>query len=101
MTEYYIVPTSYGEDFLAQSLGVPHVSAHGKLPKRAKCHYCGTHATTRDHVVPQAKFGVNRWWNLVPSCASCNNRKGAAVGSCTCEFCYRARFFMSQHNAEM
>lgn len=41
-----------------------------------KCGYCGKHATTIDHVVPQSRAGGKRdWLNTVASCERCNARK--------------------------
>lgn len=49
------------------------------------CHYCGTMTkradVTLDHVYPKALGGRNEARNLVPACFSCNQRKGARVGS--------------------
>jgi hypothetical protein len=51
-----------------------------------KCVYCGVKLTTKaghphsyhpDHVLPVIKGGGNDVANLIPSCATCNTRKGA------------------------
>lgn len=46
-----------------------------------RCQYChkepGPAKLTLDHVVPRAQGGESTWQNLVASCKSCNNRKGA------------------------
>jgi 5-methylcytosine-specific restriction endonuclease McrA len=60
-----------------------------------KCFYCGTELHYQevldwggkavqsialwdvDHVIPVSKGGGNEMDNLVPSCRSCNNKKGA------------------------
>lgn len=49
---------------------------------RGVCFYCGTFLTkghplrTVDHVIPRAKGGANRMWNLVVACKPCNRDKG-------------------------
>jgi len=44
------------------------------------CLYCGKTFSrsllTRDHVMPQARGGRDRWENCVTACKSCNNHKG-------------------------
>ncbi len=42
---------------------------------RHACAYCGRHATTIDHVLPQSRGGGSTWLNTVAACASCNHRK--------------------------
>jgi hypothetical protein len=55
------------------------------MPAGHDCHYCGTPATTRDHVVAKTRGGSNACWNLVPACLGCNNRKGARADRiCPC-----------------
>jgi 5-methylcytosine-specific restriction endonuclease McrA len=39
------------------------------------CAYCGRHATTVDHVLPQSRGGESSWLNTVAACAPCNHRK--------------------------
>ena len=39
------------------------------------CAYCGRHASTVDHVLPQSRGGASTWHNAVAACASCNHRK--------------------------
>ena len=41
------------------------------------CYYCGSDWTQIDHVIPLARGGSDTLLNLVPSCARCNQRKGA------------------------
>jgi 5-methylcytosine-specific restriction endonuclease McrA len=41
-----------------------------------RCAYCGTRASTVDHVLPRSRGGGNTWQNLVACCRACNNRKG-------------------------
>lgn len=56
-----------------------------------RCHYCRrqfpTEELTEDHVVPRARGGLNRIWNIVAACESCNNRKADSWPTCQCEFC--------------
>ncbi|MEU7021475.1 HNH endonuclease [Streptomyces sp. NPDC046203] len=40
-----------------------------------RCAYCGSRATTVDHVVPRAQGGGDEWLNTVASCAADNHRK--------------------------
>lgn len=40
-----------------------------------RCGYCGTHATTVDHVLPRSRGGRNSWTNTVAACDPCNQRK--------------------------
>jgi 5-methylcytosine-specific restriction endonuclease McrA len=42
---------------------------------RHTCAYCGRHATTVDHVLPQSRGGQSSWLNAVAACAPCNHRK--------------------------
>ena len=46
---------------------------------RNVCAYCGTaHAEedlTREHIVPFAQSGVDKWMNVVTACRACNHRK--------------------------
>ena len=42
---------------------------------RHRCAYCGSRATTVDHVVPRSKGGSDSWLNTVASCAEDNHRK--------------------------
>lgn len=44
-----------------------------------KCFYCGSLATTIDHVHPKSKGGSNNPENLVAACTSCNQRAGSKV----------------------
>jgi 5-methylcytosine-specific restriction endonuclease McrA len=39
------------------------------------CAYCGRHATTVNHVLPQSRGGESTWLNAVAACAPCNHRK--------------------------
>ncbi len=45
------------------------------------CIYCGGSFSprdlTRDHVIPKSRGGKDDWTNVVTSCRSCNQRKGA------------------------
>ncbi len=42
---------------------------------RHTCAYCGRHASTVDHVLPQSRGGASSWANAVAACAPCNHRK--------------------------
>lgn len=55
------------------------------------CHYCDAPATDREHIVPRALRGKNAVWNIVPSCRSCNSKKGSAWPTCTCDICVSAQ----------
>ena len=55
----------------------------------SRCHYCGVgisrrlpqgdpKAATLDHVVPLAKGGEWKLYNLVPACRACNMKKADA-----------------------
>lgn len=53
------------------------VSRRGVLRRDAhRCGYCGTAATTVDHVLPRSRGGADSWENLVACCLRCNNAKG-------------------------
>lgn len=41
-----------------------------------RCGYCGSRATTIDHVLPRSRGGRNTWKNTVACCDPCNQRKG-------------------------
>lgn len=63
----------------------------------SKCVYCGGHAKSKDHLVPQSKGGGPRA-NMVPACFACNGMKAdmdpaeffAAYPDCAREFARRA-----------
>ncbi len=40
-----------------------------------KCAYCGSVATSVDHVVPRSRGGRHAWDNVVASCRRCNHTK--------------------------
>lgn len=48
-----------------------------RLLRRDKhtCGYCGTKASTVDHIVPRSQGGKSTWLNTVASCLPCNNHK--------------------------
>lgn len=53
------------------------VSRRGVLRRDGhRCAYCGSSATTVDHVLPRSRGGLDAWDNLVACCVRCNNRKG-------------------------
>ena len=61
------------------------------LPGDKPCHYCpDMPGITRDHVVPRAKRGLDREWNVVPACVSCNGCKRDKMPTCRCEVCVHA-----------
>lgn len=39
------------------------------------CQYCGSEATTIDHIIPKAKGGSDTESNLIASCRTCNTAK--------------------------
>lgn len=54
----------------------PTWSKRGVLRRdRHVCAFCGQHATTVDHLLPQSRGGRNTWLNTVAACTACNNRK--------------------------
>lgn len=53
------------------------VSRRGVLRRDGqRCGYCGSTATTVDHVLPRSRGGADSWENLVACCLRCNNEKG-------------------------
>lgn len=40
-----------------------------------RCGYCGSAASTVDHIVPRSRGGSNSWKNTVAACYDCNQRK--------------------------
>ena len=46
---------------------------------RNVCAYCGNHFVeedlTREHIIPFAQNGVDKWMNVVTACRPCNHRK--------------------------
>jgi 5-methylcytosine-specific restriction endonuclease McrA len=53
------------------------VSRRGVLRRDAqRCAYCGSSASTIDHVIPRSRGGADSWENLVACCLRCNNVKG-------------------------
>jgi HNH endonuclease len=44
------------------------------------CMYCGeqfqTSLLTRDHIMPKAQGGADKWDNVITACKHCNNKKG-------------------------
>jgi hypothetical protein len=57
------------------------------------CHYCGGPGETWDHIYPRSKGGIGEWWNLVPCCTPCNQRKANRLPTCTCDKCQDALHF--------
>lgn len=53
------------------------VTRRGVLRRDAqRCGYCGSYATTIDHIQPRSRGGADSWENLVACCLRCNNLKG-------------------------
>ena len=42
------------------------------------CGYCGTTATSLDHIIPRFKSGSSTRSNLLPACQKCNSTKGSS-----------------------
>ncbi len=49
-----------------------------KAQYRGRCVYCGKKdkPMTQDHLVPVSQKGPYAMWNILPSCQSCNSKKG-------------------------
>lgn len=58
-----------------------------------ECVYCGTAATSLDHIVPRFKSGSSNCYNLVPACRICNADKASSP----MEEWYRAQPFFEEH----
>lgn len=60
------------------------------------CHYCDKQiargTATRDHIVPRGRGGLNVEWNVVLSCAPCNEKKAMDWPTCRCERCKDAMY---------
>ncbi len=66
----------------ASAWRTPHLSNRELFRRdRHMCLYCGEtfpdRALTRDHVIPRAQGGDDRWTNVVTACRRCNVKKGA------------------------
>jgi 5-methylcytosine-specific restriction endonuclease McrA len=67
---------------LTRYVKMPHnravpVSRRGVLRRDGhRCGYCGSSASTIDHVLPRSRGGKDEWENLVACCLKCNNIKG-------------------------
>lgn len=83
-------PASSQGDRIARDEHIWAAGLKAKRPNGLRCHYCGGHANTRDHVVPRSRGGLNDWWNLVQCCFDCNQRKDTKLPECRCAFCMRA-----------
>lgn len=56
--------------------GIVPWSRRGLLERdQYECAYCGRHASTVDHVLPQSRGGRNTWLNTLASCQRCNGAK--------------------------
>jgi HNH endonuclease len=65
------------------------------MVKYEECHYCPTMLTeantTKDHIVPRGRKGVDERWNIVLSCRKCNSRKADSWPTCKCNKCRKSR----------
>jgi 5-methylcytosine-specific restriction endonuclease McrA len=54
-----------------------------KRIKDQPCVYCGKYSATMhdDHFYPLSRGGTDHWFNLVRACSTCNQEKGAKLGS--------------------
>lgn len=50
----------------------PATADYVRIIKQDPCSYCGGPGGTRDHVIPTAAGGPNRWENYTGACLSCN-----------------------------
>ena len=70
-----------GESAAAKRVNKPPALNNRELFRRDHytCAYCGgvfkELNLTRDHVVPRAKGGLDKWTNVVTACGDCNHRK--------------------------
>lgn len=54
----------------------PTFSRKGVLRRdKYRCAYCGGHAETYDHIIPQSMGGRSSWMNGVAACFPCNQKK--------------------------
>lgn len=52
------------------------ISRKGVLARDGhRCVYCGSTATSLDHVVPKSRGGQHSWENVVAACGRCNHQK--------------------------
>ena len=63
-------------DKLDRALSVDYRLAIAKDP----CFYCGAPGEEDEHYIPIARGGTDHWWNLVRSCAHCNDIKHTMTG---------------------
>ena len=68
---------------LTRFVRIPHRGSAVPLTRRAvfardggRCVYCGSPATSIDHVVPRSRGGLHTWDNVVSACRRCNHIKG-------------------------
>ena len=68
---------------LTRFVRIPHRGSAVPLTRRAvfardggRCVYCGSPATSIDHVVPPSPGGLHPWGNVVSACRRCNHVKG-------------------------
>lgn len=80
-------------DPIARGCDVPSVPYGVDFPEGLSCHYCGrSPAKTRDHIVARSRLGSDAYWNLVPACKRCNDKKKDGDPWCQCAYCTRAVF---------
>lgn len=71
LNNYVLVPMinrSFGDDVLAAKAAVLRRDGYC-------CAYCGSSASTVDHVHPKSRGGEDTWLNLVAACLHCNQYK--------------------------
>jgi 5-methylcytosine-specific restriction endonuclease McrA len=58
--------------------GGPAWSRRGLMARDGRrCGYCGSSASTVDHILPRSRGGTDTWLNTVAACGTCNHRKGS------------------------
>ena len=63
----------------AEVAGPVPAEVYATIRASGPCVYCGTEATTVDHVRPLARGGWEHESNLVPACMSCNCSKNVSL----------------------
>ena len=68
---------------LTRSHKISHKVYYDKYIKidKPRCIYCNKEITSfnLDHFIPWSKFPVDRFWNLFPTCPSCNSKKSNKI----------------------
>jgi hypothetical protein len=52
-----------------------------------KCHYCNNKSTSWDHIIPWSMRGRSAFFNMVPACDDCQDKKKANFPTCDCKKC--------------